>query len=133
MKQLLVIEDDEFNCMLYHDILCDEQIQIDSAHDGQQGLDKFKEKVYDLILLDLMLPKIGGLEVARSMREYEATTHYATRTPIIVITANSIPGTRQLVQAAGVEGYLSKPFDIVELRELVALFLQKKQEIIPLN
>lgn len=129
MKQLLIIEDDEINCLLYQQILADSCTRIDFAYDGQQGIDKFKENSYDLILLDLGLPKIDGLRVARLIKEHEDKALVTTRTPIIVITANSFPGTKQLALDAGVDGYINKPYEITELRTQVARFLGKRRTV----
>lgn len=125
MQYLLIIEDDEVNCMLYEDILYKETLTIDFAYDGQQGVDKFKSKAYDLIILDIGLPKISGLKVANLIREHEELNPTQGKIPIIVITANSFPGTEKLAMEAGVDAYMTKPFDIHKLRSIVSSFLQK--------
>lgn len=126
MQHLLVIEDDKINCMLYEDILCEATMTIDFAYDGQQGLDKFKEKPYDLILLDIGLPKISGLKIVDLIREHEGLQPGLYRTPIIVITANSFPGTQKSAMEAGVDAYMNKPFDIKELRTIVSSLIDIK-------
>lgn len=126
MKQILIIEDDEFNCLIYNEILSNEFTNIDFAYDGQQGINKFRGKTYDLILLDLGLPLIGGLQVSKLIREHELKQFFSNRTPLIVITANNFPGTRQEAIMAGVDEYLTKPFDIRELQKLADLYLQKE-------
>lgn len=126
MKHLLIIEDDEVNCILYEEILCNDTLQIDFAYDGQQGLDRFKEKSYDLILLDLGLPRISGLEVARIIRELEENLDPEYKTPVIIITANNFPGTQLQAKEAGADGYLTKPFEIEHLQSMVTTYLQKK-------
>ena len=125
MKQILIIEDDAINCMLYKEILSDKSVNIDFAYDGQEGIDKFREKYYDVILLDLGLPKIHGLQVAKLMKEHEVKEQVATKTAIIVLTANSYPGTHKLAIEAGVDEYLTKPFDIHHLKSVVNTYLQK--------
>ena len=125
MKQILVIEDDAINCMLYKEILADTHVNIDFAYDGQEGIEKFKEKYYDLVLLDLGLPKIHGLEVAKLIKEHEGKEQAAIKTAIIVLTANNFPGTRKLAIEAGVDEYLTKPFDIHHLKNVVKTYLQK--------
>ena len=123
MKKILIIEDDEFNCFIYKEILSNDLTNIEFAHDGQEGIDKFKEKLYDLVLLDLGLPKINGLEVVRLIKEYENEHLISKKTPIIIITANSFPGTKELSLGAGVNEYLTKPFNIEELKRLANLYL----------
>ena len=126
MQQLLIIEDDEINCMIYERILANNFIQIDFAYDGQQGINKFTEKSYDLILLDLGLPKINGLQVARLIKEQEDKKTLSLKTPIIVITADNSPGTKKLALDAGVNEYLTKPFNIVQIQRLVSTYLEKR-------
>ena len=128
LKQILIIEDDAINCMLYKEILADTFVNIDFAYDGQEGIDKFKEKYYDLVLLDLGLPKIHGLEVAKLIKEYEEKEQIAIKTAIIVLTANNFPGTRKLAIDAGVDEYLTKPFDIHYLKSVVKTYLLKRDE-----
>ena len=124
MKQILIIEDDAINCMLYKEIISDTTINIDYAYDGQEGIDKFKEKYYDLILLDLGLPKIHGLQVAKLIKEHEEEKKVAIKSVIIVLTANNFPGIRKLAIEAGVDEFLTKPFDIHQLKSLVKKYLQ---------
>ena len=128
LKQILIIEDDAINCMLYKEILADTFVNIDFAYDGQEGIDKFKEKYYDLVLLDLGLPKIHGLEVAKLIKEYEKKEQISIKTAIIVLTANNFPGTRKLAIDAGVDEYLTKPFDIHYLKSVVKTYLLKRDE-----
>ena len=128
MKQILIIEDDAINCMLYKEIISDTTINIDYAYDGQEGIDKFKEKQYDLILLDLGLPKIHGLQVAKLIKEHEEEKKVAIKSVIIVLTANNFPGIRKLAIEAGVNEFLTKPFDIHQLKSLVTKYLQNGHE-----
>ena len=128
MKQILIIEDDAINCMLYKEIISDTTINIDYAYDGQEGIDKFKEKQYDLILLDLGLPKIHGLQVAKLIKEHEEEKKVAIKSVIIVLTANNFPGIRKLAIEAGVDEFLTKPFDIHQLKSLVKKYLQNWHE-----
>ena len=67
-KRILVIEDDQFLRELYDELLREESYEVELAADGQEGLDKVSRGGYDLILLDIMLPKIDGLEILRRLR-----------------------------------------------------------------
>jgi CheY-like chemotaxis protein len=128
MHQILIIEDNEINCMIYEKILSNDYTCLDFAYDGQEGIDKFKEKSFDLILLDLGLPKIGGIEVARLIKEYEAAEKRLTKIPIIVITADSTSATRQAALAVGVDEYLTKPFNIDQLQSMVQHYFQEQMK-----
>lgn len=127
MEQLLIIEDDEINRFIYERILSTSTRSIDYAFDGQQGIDKVRENSYDLIILDLGLPLISGLEVARLIKEYEADKPVSEQTPIIVITADNSAKTKELALKAGVAQYLTKPFDIIGLQVLVSTYIKERQ------
>ena len=109
--KILVIEDDRINCIIYETILEDSGVSLEFAYDGEQGISKFRADEYDLVLLDLGLPKIDGLTVAREIRKFELTAG-KSRTPVIIITANSSPQTRQNIMEVDVDDYMFKPFDL---------------------
>jgi len=109
MKQILIIEDDtDIGDML--DInLRDEGYQVDIATNGMTGLNRLKAQAYDLLVLDLMLPGLDGLEICRQVRQMP---HYQ---PIIIISAKSAETQRILGLELGADDYLSKPFSVPEL------------------
>ncbi|MGR9045827.1 MAG: response regulator [Gammaproteobacteria bacterium] len=109
MKQILVIEDDpDIGAML--DInLSDEGFAVEIAVDGVSGLERLKARRYDLLILDLMLPGIDGLEICREVRHMP---HYQ---PIVIISAKSTETQRVLGLELGADDYLTKPFSIPEL------------------
>jgi DNA-binding response OmpR family regulator len=110
-RNILVIEDspDIADLLALH--LGDEGYQVEVAHDGQIGLRKALERPYDLVILDLMLPGVDGLEICRQLR---AAPSY---TPILMLTARSTEIDRVVGLELGADDYLTKPFGI---RELVA-------------
>lgn len=73
-KKLLVVDDDEYIRELYEEILKDAGFSVDTAVDGQNGLDKIKKNTYNLVLLDIMMPKMDGVEVLRSLHNEKNTT-----------------------------------------------------------
>lgn len=109
MKQILVIEDDpDIGDML--DInLRDEGYSVEIAQDGLIGLSKLKAKAYDLLILDLMLPGIDGLEICREARQLP---NYL---PVIIVSAKSSETQRVIGLELGADDYLTKPFSIPEL------------------
>lgn len=109
MKRLLIIEDDpDIGDML--DInLRDEGYSVDIATDGIAGLNRLQAQPYDLLVLDLMLPGLDGLEICRQVRQMP---HYQ---PIIMISAKSAEIQRVLGLELGADDYLSKPFSVPEL------------------
>ncbi len=109
MKRILVIEDDpDIGDML--DInLRDEGFAVEIAIDGIEGLGRLKAHRYDLLVLDLMLPGIDGLEICREVRRMP---HYQ---PIVIISAKSAETQRVLGLELGADDYLTKPFSVPEL------------------
>lgn len=109
MKHILSIEDDpDIGDML--DInLRDEGYRIDIATNGLVGLNRLKARTYDLLVLDIMLPGLDGLEICRQVRQMP---HYQ---PIIIISAKSAETQRVLGLELGADDYLSKPFSVPEL------------------
>ncbi|WP_457666745.1 response regulator transcription factor [Thiolapillus sp.] len=111
MSNILVVEDDEDIAFLVAMHLRDHGAEVDVCHHGQEGLDKACSGNYDLIILDLMLPGVDGLEICRRVRAQESYT------PILMLTARSAEMDRVLGLEIGADDYLTKPFSV---RELVA-------------
>lgn len=116
-RRILVIEDDKDIAHLVELHLKDTGYEVTLAHDGDVGLDQALSKPYDLIILDLMLPGVDGLEICRRVR---AASVY---TPMLMLTSRSSELDRVLGLEIGADDYLTKPFSIPELLARVkALF-----------
>ncbi len=110
-KRILLVEDNEINKALVVESLYDLPYEVDVASNGAEGVTKFEQGHYDLVVMDLQLPIMDGLEATERIRAFEARTG-APRTPIIAATANAFPRDRKRCMAADMDDYLSKPFDI---------------------
>ena len=99
--------------------------KIDFADNGKEALDMFGSTRYDLILMDVQMPVMDGIKTTTKMREIEKST--GTHTPIIAITANALLGDRESCLAAGMDDYVSKPFRIEKLIELLENHLEQTQ------
>lgn len=108
MKNILIIEDDEKIRRILQLELTHEGYRVDIAIDGDDGIDKFNSNKYDLILLDLMLPKLSGEEVCKNIRSM-------SEIPIIVITAKDQIKNKIELLDMGADDYITKPFNIDEL------------------
>lgn len=108
MKNILIIEDDEKIRRILQLELTHEGYKVDTAIDGDDGIDKFNSNKYDLILLDLMLPKLSGEEVCKNIRSM-------SEIPIIVITAKDQIKNKIELLDMGADDYITKPFNIDEL------------------
>lgn len=108
-KRVLIVEDDQDIAHLVALHLRDTDCEVETVADGQRGLERAREGEHDLIILDLMLPGIDGLEICRRVR---ARSEY---TPILMLTARSSEVDRVLGLELGADDYLTKPFSILEL------------------
>lgn len=105
-RQALVVEDDKDICELVRIVLRAEEFDVHLAYDGETGLNMAYEKPYNLIILDLMLPKLDGWEICRRLRKNQATRS----TPIIMLTAKSEEEDKILGLEVGADDYITKPF-----------------------
>jgi CheY-like chemotaxis protein len=120
----LLVEDNTINQKIVVLSLKNYIKNIDVASNGKEALDKFGTSKYDLILMDVQMPVIDGFVATRKIREIEATTN--SHTPIIAITANALHGDREKCIAAGMDDYISKPFQVEILIEKIKELLYSK-------
>ena len=119
MSKILLVEDDKNIRMALEDDLTLEGYQISSAADGQQGLLLATKNDFDLIILDLMLPKLNGLEVCKELRRMNKTT------PIIMLTAKSQEIDKIIGLELGADDYITKPFSPRELLARIKAILRR--------
>jgi two-component system cell cycle response regulator DivK len=118
-KQILCIEDNQTNMILVSRIVEAESHDLIQATDGHQAIEMLETLTPDIILLDINIPGINGLEVAQHIK---ATERLAS-VPLIAITANVLVGDKERCLEAGCDYYLPKPLDIRKLRQLLRDFL----------
>ena|SRR5690349_5900919 len=110
-KTILYVEDNEMNRKIVRALLKSTTYNLVEAHDGEAGVAKALEVKPDLILMDVQLPKMSGIDATKKIRA-EAST---ARTPILVITSFALSGDEQKAMAAGATGYLAKPYSPMDL------------------
>jgi len=118
-KTILYVEDNEMNRQIVRDLLKRTAYQLVEAHDGEAGVAKALEIHPDLILMDIQLPKISGMEAMRRLRADAATAS----TPIIAITSFALSGDDQKAKEAGATAYLAKPYSPRDLMALIRKIL----------
>ncbi len=121
MAKILVVEDDKDISQLVNLHLTDAGHEVDRAFDGLDGMDLIAESNYDLIVLDLMLPEVDGLELCRFTREKKP------QTLILMLTAKTTEFDRVLGLEMGADDYLTKPFGMRELQARVKALLRRKE------
>ena len=105
---ILLVEDDQSICEMVENYLTKEGYSITTANDGKQAIMQFSQGTFDLILLDIMLPKLDGLEVMKLIREKSAI-------PIVIMSAKDQDVDKALGLGLGADDYISKPFSMIEL------------------
>ena len=124
MANILIIDDEEqFRNMLKR-LLEEEGHHVLEACDGEEALDVAMKEYPDLIIMDIQLPKLNGLEVTRRLRYTPAFRH----TPIVAITAYAMKGDKEKVIESGCDAYLSKPINTREFPAVIARMLQQRRE-----
>ncbi|MCC0830426.1 response regulator transcription factor [Staphylococcus capitis] len=128
MTNILIVEDEQNLTRFIELELKHEDYNVDIEYDGRTGLDKALNKSYDLIILDLMLPNINGLEICRQIRQEQST-------PIIIITAKGETYDKVAGLDYGADDYIVKPFDIEELLARIRAILrrQPQKNVIDIN
>jgi two-component system cell cycle response regulator DivK len=111
VKTILYVEDNEMNRKIVRAMLKNTQYQLVEAFDGEAGVAKALEVKPDLILMDVQLPKMSGIDATRKLRAEAATA----QTPILVITSFALSGDEQKALEAGATGYLAKPYSPMDL------------------
>ncbi|HVD01667.1 MAG TPA: response regulator [Candidatus Dormibacteraeota bacterium] len=112
--QILIAEDDPINADLLQDLLESQGWTVEQAEDGGVALDKMRSTYYDLLLLDLHMPNVDGVEVLRTLRLDEITRPGR----VVVVTADLLYGIREDLASLGADVLLSKPVDITALLDL---------------
>ena len=118
-KTILYVEDNEMNRQIVRDLLKRTTYRLIEAHDGEAGVAKALEARPDLILMDIQLPKISGLDATRKLRAEAATA----KTPIIAITSFALSGDDVKAREAGATAYLAKPYSPRDLLGLIRKIL----------
>ena len=118
---ILLVEDNAINQKIVILSLKNKVKNVDVANNGKEALDKFGTTKYDIILMDIQMPVMNGIIATKKIRELEESTN--THTPIIAITANALTGDKESCLAAGMNEYISKPFQ-------VEILLQKMKNLL---
>ncbi|MFO8000529.1 MAG: response regulator [Marinilabilia sp.] len=119
---ILLAEDNISNQQIIILYIKNEVKKIDVAFNGKEVLEKFGHAKYDLILMDIQMPVMDGIKATQKIREIERSTN--SHTPIIAVTANAFPEDKEKCLAAGMDGYISKPFQPDELLQLIKAHLK---------
>jgi two-component system cell cycle response regulator DivK len=114
-KTVLYVEDNEFNLKIVRQLLSRTSYRLIEAVNGEEGVATAQSELPDLILMDIQLPKLSGLDATRQLRAEPKTAHI----PIIVITSFALSGDSEKAKDAGASAYLAKPYSPRELLQMI--------------
>jgi two-component system cell cycle response regulator DivK len=118
-KTVLVVEDNDLNMKLFHDLLEAHGYQILQTKNGKDALRLAREHHPDLILMDIQLPEISGLEVTRLIKSDDSLSQI----PVVAVTAFAMKGDEEKIREGGCEAYIAKPISVAHFIETVQRFL----------
>ena len=119
MKTVLIVEDNDLNMKLFHDLLDAHGYNTIQTKDGMEALSLAREHMPDLILMDIQLPEVSGLEVTKWIKEDDTLKSI----PVIAVTAFAMKGDEEKIREGGCEAYVAKPISVENFLNTVKEFL----------
>ena len=123
-QRVLVVDDEKLIVKGIRFSLEQEGMEVDCAYDGEEAVQKAKENEYDIILLDVMLPKLDGFEVCQQIREFSSV-------PVIMLTAKGDDMDKILGLEYGADDYITKPFNILEVKARIKAIIRRTKKKAP--
>ncbi len=118
-KTVLIVEDNELNMKLFHDLLEAHGYNTIETRNGIEALDLARKHKPDLILMDIQLPEVSGLEVTKWLKEDDELKSI----PVVAVTAFAMKGDEEIIRQGGCEAYISKPISVTSFLDTVRRFL----------
>ncbi len=118
-KKILIVEDNELNMKLFNDLLEAHGYEVIQTRDGYEAMKKAREHKPDLVLMDIQLPEVSGLDVTRWLKQDADLKHI----PVIAVTAFAMKGDEEKIREGGCEDYIAKPISITHFLETIAKYL----------
>ena len=121
MAKVLVVDDEKMIVKGIRFSLMQEQMEVDCAYDGEEAVEKARNTEYDIVLLDVMLPKLDGFQVCQQIREF-------SNMPIIMLTAKGDDMDKILGLDYGADDYITKPFNILEVKAIIKAIMRRNHQ-----
>lgn len=118
-SKVLIVEDNELNMKLFQDLLEAHGVETIETRDGKEVLELAREHKPDLILMDIQLPEISGLDVTKSLKADDDLKNI----PVIAVTAFAMKGDEQKIREGGCEDYISKPISVTHFLEVIQKYI----------
>jgi two-component system cell cycle response regulator DivK len=123
-RSILIIEDNELNMKLFRDVLAAQGYEVLESREGLRGFEMARQQRPDLIIMDIQLPAISGLEVTRWLKEDSDLS----RIPVVAVTAYAMKGDEARIREGGCEAYMAKPISVARLLETVGRLIERASE-----
>ena len=123
-KKVLVVEDNELNLRLFCDLLRAHDYDAEGVRDGREALDRARAFEPDLIVMDIQMPHVTGLELTEAIRAEDGLKPI----PIMAVTAYAAKGDEERIRAAGADAYVSKPISLLRFIECVEVLISRRAE-----
>lgn len=124
--EVLLVEDNKINQTVMNKMLKEKNVSVDTANNGYEAIELYEKNYYDVILMDIHMPEMDGIEVTRRIRENERNE--GRHTPIIAVTAYALEGDKERFLAMGMDEYICKPIKMEQLFNIINKVLDDKQE-----
>ena len=121
-KKVLIVDDEKLIVKGIRFSLEQDGMEVDCAYDGEEALEAARKKEYDMVLLDIMLPKLTGFEVCQQIREFSSM-------PIIMLTAKGDDIDKILGLEYGADDYITKPFNILEVKARIKAIMRRSNKL----
>jgi two-component system, cell cycle response regulator DivK len=118
-KTVLIVEDNELNMKLFHDLVKSLGLNVLQTRNGMEALSLVREHKPDLVIMDIQLPEVSGIEVTSWIKADPTIA----KTPVLAVTAFAMKGDEDRIRASGCDGYLSKPIAIASFLQTVKSFV----------
>jgi two-component system, cell cycle response regulator DivK len=119
-KKILVVEDNELNLKLFCDLLRAHGYEAEAVRDGREAVERTRAFAPDLVIMDIQMPHVSGLELIEQLKSDEALKAI----PVMAVTAYAAKGDEERIRDAGAEGYVSKPISLMKFVESVGALLK---------
>ncbi len=127
-RRVLLAEDNQINQMVVQEVLSDRDIQCSMVENGLQAVQAVQDGAFDLVLMDCQMPHMDGYDATRRIRELERAGQIVGHVPVLALTANATKGDRERCLEAGMDDYISKPFDAEGLLDAIDRLLASIQD-----
>ncbi len=122
-RKVLIVEDNELNMKLFNDLLEAQGYQVIQTRDGLSALDLARQHKPDLILMDIQLPEVSGIDVTKWLKEDDELKSI----PVVAVTAFAMKGDEEKIRESGCQGYISKPISVAGFLQTIGEFFEDQE------